>query len=254
MTAGANKAPMVIVQKRNVRLFLRPKPSKMSIADNLKAIQTSLPPHITLVAVSKTHPPQALLEAYEAGQRVFGENKVQELVQKAEQLPNDIQWHMIGHLQTNKIKFIVPFVSLIHGIDSLKLLQALEKEAAKINRTVDCLLQIHIAQEETKFGFDPDELMATVTNKKLEELKHVRLRGLMGMATFTDDQAQVSAEFGTLKSLFDRFKAEIMHQAPHFDTLSMGMSDDYMQAVAQGSTMVRIGSSIFGHRQYPANV
>lgn len=225
----------------------------MSVAANLKKIVSTLPPHVTLVAVSKTHPNDAIMEAYREGHRIFGENKVQELVQKANALPADIQWHMIGHLQTNKVRAIVPFVSLIHGIDSIKLLMAVEKEAMKIGRTVDCLLQVHIASEETKFGFSPYELTEAVTHELLDGLKFVRLRGLMGMATFTDEQEVVAKEFKMLKELFDSIKGNMMVNCGYFDTLSMGMSDDYLLAVEHGSTMVRVGSSIFGHRQYPAN-
>ncbi|MFT3739556.1 MAG: YggS family pyridoxal phosphate-dependent enzyme [Breznakibacter sp.] len=226
----------------------------MSIAANLNAIKSTLPPHVTLVAVSKTHPVDAIMEAYISGHRFFGENKVQELIQKAGQLPCDIQWHMIGHLQTNKIKSIVPFVALIHGIDSLKLLMTVEKEASKIGREVDCLLQVHVAEEETKFGFSPKELAFVITKEVLDELKFVRLRGLMGMATFTDNQAQIAREFSALKQLFDHFKANVMDDNGKFDTLSMGMSDDYLLAVGHGSTMVRIGSSIFGDRSFPSKV
>ncbi|BCY29486.1 YggS family pyridoxal phosphate-dependent enzyme [Flavobacterium okayamense] len=220
----------------------------MSISQNLNNIKSSLPEHVTLVAVSKTKPNADILEAYEAGQRVFGENYVQELVEKHDQLPKDIEWHFIGHLQSRKAKLIAPFVSLIHGVDSLKLLLEINKQAQKNNRVIDCLLQVHIADEETKFGLDESELeeiLHFVQNDK-NEIKNVRIVGLMGMATFTEDQNQIKKEFESLKSLFDKFKT----QNPDFKTLSLGMSGDYELAISCGSTMVRIGSSIFGNRNY----
>ena len=212
----------------------------MAIASNLKATQNSLPKEVTLVAVSKTKPNTAILEAYQAGQRIFGENKVQELAQKAEKLPNDISWHMIGHLQSNKVKFIAPFVSLIHGVDSLKLLKEINKRAEQNNRIIDCLLQVHIASESTKFGFSLSEVTSALN--QADEFKNIRITGLMGMATFTDDTQQVSQEFKSLKTVFDSIKNE------HITTLSMGMSGDYKLAIEQGSTMIRVGSAIFGHR------
>jgi|TARA_B110000091_G_C13736727_1_gene441468 pyridoxal phosphate enzyme (YggS family) len=212
----------------------------MRIASNLKAIQSSLANKVTLVAVSKTKPNAAILEAYQAGQRIFGENKVQELAQKAEKLPNDISWHMIGHLQSNKVKFIAPFVSLIHGVDSLKLLKEINKRAEQNNRIIDCLLQVHIASESTKFGFSLSEVTSALN--QADEFKNIRITGLMGMATFTDDTQQVSQEFKSLKTVFDSIKNE------HITTLSMGMSGDYKLAIEQGSTMIRVGSAIFGHR------
>lgn len=215
----------------------------MSISQNLNNIKSSLPEQVTLVAVSKTKPNADILEAYEAGQRVFGENYVQELVEKHDQLPNDIEWHFIGHLQSRKAKLIAPFVSLIHGVDSLKLLLEINKQAQKNNRVIDCLLQVHIADEETKFGLDENELNEIFQFNK-EQLKNIRIVGLMGMATFTEDQNQIKKEFEYLKSLFDKFKT----QNPNFKTLSMGMSGDYELAISCGSTMVRIGSSIFGAR------
>ena len=220
----------------------------MSISQNLNNIKSSLPEHVTLVAVSKTKPNADILEAYEAGQRVFGENYVQELVEKQDQLPKDIQWHFIGHLQSRKAKLIAPFVSLIHGVDSLKLLQEINKQAQKNNRVIDCLLQVHIADEETKFGLDEKELdeMLKQVQHDNESFKNIRIVGLMGMATFTEDQNQIKKEFDYLKSLFDKFKT----QNPNFKTLSMGMSGDYELAISCGSTMVRIGSSIFGSRNY----
>lgn len=216
----------------------------MSIQDRLLAIQKELPEQVTLVAVSKTKPMADIQEAYDAGQRIFGENKVQEMVEKWEQLPKDIQWHMIGHLQRNKVKYMAPFVSLIHGVDSLKLLQEINKQGEKHQRVIDCLLQVHIAEEETKFGFDAEELMALLQSEELQSLPHVNPVGLMGMATFTEDEKQVKREFGQLKSLFDRSQALL----PQCTVLSMGMSGDYKLAIAEGSTMVRIGSSIFGVR------
>lgn len=216
----------------------------MGIADNLKAIRDSLPEGVRLVAVSKTKSQADILEAYRAGQRDFGENKVQELAAKAADLPGDIRWHMIGHLQRNKVKYLAGFVHLIHGVDSLRLLEEINRRAMQENRVIDCLLQVHIAEEETKFGFDAAELGALLKGDALKALAHVRIRGLMGMATFTDNTAQVRREFRSLKAIFDRFFAG----NPEADILSMGMSGDYELAVAEGSTLVRIGSSIFGTR------
>lgn len=215
------------------------------IAENLREIQESLRAGVTLVAVSKTKPNEDLVEAYEAGQRHFGENRVQEMVDKQASLPQDIQWHMIGHVQDNKIKYMAPFVHLVHGIDKEKRLKTLNKEAAKVDRTIDYLLQVHIAEEDTKFGFSPEELMETV-QKDLQILyPHTRLRGLMGMATFTDNQEQIRREFQSLKNLFDKVKVDL---GKDFDILSMGMSGDYQIAMEEGSNMVRVGSSIFGAR------
>lgn len=222
----------------------------MSIADNLNAIRATLPPHVKLVCVSKFHPNDSILEAYETGEKVFGESKVQEVCQKYDTLPKDIVWHFIGHLQTNKVRNLVPFVALIHGVDTLRLLEEINKQAAKAGRTVDCLLQVHIASEETKFGFSPEEVNDALNSGILYTLNSVRVRGLMGMATFTDNEAQVRAEFRSLKTLFDQLKSTYFNDQPLFDTLSMGMSDDYRIAVEEGSTMVRVGSSIFGTRQY----
>ena len=212
----------------------------MPIASNLKAIQISLPKEVTLVAVSKTKPNTDILEAYQAGHRIFGENKVQELAQKAEELPKDIAWHMIGHLQTNKVKFIAPFVSLIHGVDSLKLLKEINKRATQNNRIIDCLLQVHIASESTKFGFGITEVINAINEAK--QFTNIKIVGLMGMTTFTDDTQQITQEFKSLKTVFERVKNE------HISTLSMGMSGDYQLAIEQGSTMIRVGSAIFGHR------
>ena len=216
----------------------------MSIKDNLENIKKTLEPEITLVAVTKTKPKEEIMEAYNAGQRVFGENKVQEMTSKWETMPKDIQWHMIGHLQRNKVKYMASFVSLIHSVDSLKLLNEINKQGAKHGRVIDCLLQMHIAEESTKFGLDEEELTEIVNSGVLEELKHVRINGLMGMATFTDDLDKVRREFQYLRSVFSRLKEKL----PQIHTLSMGMSGDYPIALEEGSTMVRIGSSIFGAR------
>lgn len=219
----------------------------MSISQNLLRIKSSLPEEVTLVAVSKTKPISDLMEAYEVGQRIFGENKIQEMAEKWELMPKDIQWHMIGHVQTNKVKFMAPFVHLIHGVDSLKLLEEINKQALKNNRIIDCLLQIHIAEEETKFGLDQDELNVLLASPTFQEMKNIRVVGLMGMATFTNVQNQIKKEFAYLKSIFDDLQPLNIEQC-QLSTLSMGMSGDYQLAIACGSTMVRIGSSIFGGR------
>lgn len=216
----------------------------MAIKDNLLQIIGTLPENVTLVAVSKTKPIADLMEAYEAGQRIFGENKIQEMADKWEAMPKDIQWHMIGHVQTNKVRFMAQFVNLIHGVDSLKLLQEIDKQAQKHHRTINCLLQIHIAEEETKFGLNETELNELLTSSEFKSLENAKIIGLMGMATFTENQSQIRKEFTSLKSIFDKLNTE-NHQ---FTTLSMGMSGDYRIAIECGSTMVRIGSSIFGNR------
>ena len=216
----------------------------MSITQNLNNIKSQLPSNVTLVAVSKTKPVADLMEAYNAGQRIFGENKIQEMAEKWEQMPKDIQWHMIGHVQTNKVKYMVPFVSLVHGVDSFKLLKEINKQAAKNNRIIDCLLQVFIAEEETKFGLDEKELNEILISEEFKELKNIKIVGLMGMATFTDNQTQIEKEFKNLKAIFDKLKTENYQ----LNTLSMGMSGDYKLAISCGSTMVRIGSSIFGGR------
>ena len=218
----------------------------MSIQENLKVIQSTIPEHVTLVAVSKTKPVEDLQEAYDAGIRDFGENKIQEMCDKYEVLPKDIRWHMIGHVQTNKVKYMAPFVYLIHGVDSLKLLKEINKQAEKNNRVIDVLLQQFIADEETKFGLDEEEIRQIMT-EEIQNLPNIRVVGLMGMATFTDDENQVRNEFKSLKSNFDLLKKN------HSDVsiLSMGMSGDYEMAIEEGGTMVRIGSSIFGNRNYP---
>ena len=219
----------------------------MSIAQNLLKIKSTLPENVTLVAVSKTKPIPDLMEAYDAGQRIFGENKIQEMAEKWEAMPKDIEWHMIGHVQTNKVKFMAPFVSLIHGVDSLKLLEEINKQAKKNNRIIDCLLQIYIAEEETKFGLDEEELNEILASATFQEMKNIRIIGLMGMATFTDNQNQIKKEFTHLKSIFDKLQP-LNTENCQLNTISMGMSGDYQLAIECGSTMVRIGSSIFGGR------
>lgn len=222
----------------------------MSISENLRAIRKHIPAGVQLVCVSKFNPHESITEAFDAGERLFGESRVQELTEKHYALPEDIQWHFIGHLQTNKIKFIVPFVSLIHGVDSLKLAEEINKQSAKINRITDCLLQVHVASEETKFGFDGEELKELIKSNVFENLANIRIRGLMGMATLTENKEQIKNEFRSLKNLFDTVKSTELNYLKDFNVLSMGMSDDFQIAIEEGSTMVRIGSSIFGHRQY----
>ncbi|MGV0939946.1 YggS family pyridoxal phosphate-dependent enzyme [Empedobacter sp. UBA7494] len=217
----------------------------MSIQENLKTIEATIPAHVTLVAVSKTKPVGDLQEAYAAGMRDFGENKIQEMCDKYEVLPKDIRWHMIGHVQTNKVKYMAPFVHLIHGVDSLKLLKEIHKQAEKNNRVIDVLLQQFIADEETKFGLDQKEIRQ-IMQEEIQHLPNVRVVGLMGMATFTEDKNQIREEFFSLKSNFDFLK----NNFENITILSMGMSGDYQIAIEEGSTMVRIGSSIFGHRNY----
>lgn len=218
------------------------------IADNIQALRATIPDGVQLICVSKFHPEEAIMQAYRAGERNFGESRVQELCDKQAHLPHDIKWHFIGHLQTNKVKYIVPFVELIHGVDSYKLLSAIDAAAAKAGRRVNCLLQVHIAKEETKFGFSPQELDAMLAQGDWRQLHHVRICGLMGMATFTDDTCQVAAEFEQLRSSFTQAKQRYFAADDTFRELSMGMSDDYRIAMAHGSTMVRVGSSIFGAR------
>ena len=221
------------------------------VAQNIQNIRTLIPQGVRLVAVSKTKPSSMIQQAYDAGQRNFGENKALEMRDKHQVLPADIQWHFIGHLQTNKIKYIIPYVSLIHSIDSLPLLQAVDKEAVKHQRIVDCLLQFHIAQEETKFGLDLAEAEQLLSH--YGELSHVRLVGVMGLATNTDDQDQVRREFRNLHSIFDDLQARYFHDNPSFKEISMGMSHDWQVAVQEGSTIIRLGSSIFGARDYSIN-
>ena len=216
----------------------------MSIKDNLHKIQSKLPGNVTLVAVSKTKPVSDLMEAYDAGQRIFGENKIQEMAEKHELMPKDIEWHMIGHVQTNKVKYMAEFVSLIHGVDSLKLLKEINKQAKKHNRIIYCLLQIKIAKEDSKFGMSTEAATALLQSEAYSELKNINVVGVMGMATFTDDITQIKSEFTYLKSSFDKLK--LLNS--NFEIVSMGMSGDYQLAIECGSTMIRVGSSIFGTR------
>ncbi|WP_276090281.1 YggS family pyridoxal phosphate-dependent enzyme [Pedobacter sp. JY14-1] len=226
----------------------------MSIADNLSKYKTELEASgVQLVAVSKFQQADAVLEAYNAGQRVFGENIVQELVEKQAQLPGDIRWHLIGHLQTNKVKYIAPFISMIESVDSLKLLTEINKQAAKNNRVIDCLLQIYIADEDSKFGLGFDEAVELLRSEEFQAMKHVRIRGLMGIATNNASERQTSEEFKELKVLFDGIKVSYFRKDEYFNEISMGMSADYKLAVTAGSTMVRIGSSIFGKRTTKAS-
>lgn len=219
----------------------------MSIQKKLNNIKSTLPKHITLVAVSKTKPVSDLMEAYNTGQRIFGENKIQEMAEKHEEMPKDIAWHMIGHVQRNKVKYMAPFVSLIHGVESFKLLKEINKQAIKHDRVIDCLLQIKIAKENSKFGMSPNEALNILQSQDFLALKNIKITGLMGMATFTDDIVQVEKEFKLLKSTFDNLK-EFNTKNCKLKTISMGMSGDYQLAIACGSTMVRLGSSIFGKR------
>lgn len=220
------------------------------IKENLNIVKASVPSNVTLIAVSKTKPVSDLQEAYDAGQRIFGENKALEMRDKHQVLPDDIQWHFIGHLQTNKIKYIAPFVTLIHAIDSLSLLEAVNKEAAKNNRVIDCLLQFHIAQEETKFGLDMEEAKSMLESESYKNLNNINICGVMGMATFTDNAAQVRDEFKNLKNIFETLKENYFKENDSFKEISMGMSDDYPIAIEEGATMVRVGSKIFGARNY----
>jgi pyridoxal phosphate enzyme (YggS family) len=220
------------------------------IQEEIYQIQKEIPTSTRLVAVSKFHPIEALQEAYDAGQRIFGESKVQEMTMKYEALPKDIEWHFIGHLQTNKIKYMAPYVSLIHGVDSFKLLAEIDKQARKTGRIIPCLLQIHIAQEETKFGFSTDECKAMLEEGLWRSLNNIRIAGVMGMATNTDDQEQVEREFQTLSDFFQEIKEKHFKHTPEFKEISMGMSDDYPLAIRHGSTLIRVGSRIFGERVY----
>ena len=218
------------------------------IADRIKEITSTLPTSVSLIAVSKTKPVSDLQEAYDAGQRAFGENKVQELVDKYEVLPKDIEWHLIGHLQTNKVKYIAPFVHLIHAVDSLKLLMEINKQAEKNERIIDVLLQFHIAQEETKFGLSLEEAQELIESDAFQSCQHIRVVGVMGMASFVDDEQQIHREFQTLKGIFDELRASNFKDLNYFKEISMGMSGDYQIAIEEGSTMIRVGSSIFGGR------
>ncbi len=220
------------------------------IKENLLQIRSSLPESVKLVVVSKTRTIAEIMEAYDTGQRAFGENKVQELLLKQKQLPQDIEWHLIGHLQTNKVRAVIPYVFLIHSIDSLRLLQTVDREAGLAGRITKCLLQVHIAREETKFGFSDEELTELLTSDGVSSLKNTTISGVMGMATFTDDMAQVRQEFRLLSNIFEELKEKHFKHNPAFCDISMGMSDDYPVAVEEGSTILRIGSKIFGPRNY----
>ena len=222
----------------------------MSIADNIDLIKSNLPDHVRLIAVSKTKPAELILEAYNHGQRAFGENKVQEMADKHEELPKDIEWHFIGHLQSNKIKYMVTFVHLIHGVDSFKLLKAINLEAKKVDRIIPCLLQFHIAEEETKFGLSIEEAIEMLNSDEFKSMKNIQISGVMGMATYTDNETQIRKEFACLKTYFNTLKMNYFEANTEFKVISMGMSGDYLLAIAEGSTMVRIGSNIFGERNY----
>ncbi|MFV0365470.1 MAG: YggS family pyridoxal phosphate-dependent enzyme [Mangrovibacterium sp.] len=222
----------------------------MSIKENIMNVRQHIPKQVCLIAVSKYKPVKDLEEAYAASQRVFGESKVQEVVEKYEWLPKDIEWHFIGHLQTNKVKYIAPFIQLIHGVDSWKLLLQINKEAKKNNRVIDCLVQFHIAQEETKFGLDLTEIRAILDSEVFRELQNVRICGVMGMASYTEDEQQVRNEFANLKEIFISLRKDYFCNEESFKEISMGMSGDYELAIAEGSTMVRVGSAIFGTRNY----
>lgn len=224
----------------------------MSIKDNLHKIKSSLPPHVTLIVVTKTHPVEKLMEVYNAGHKIFGENKVQEMADKYEKLPKDIDWHMIGHLQSNKVKYIAPFVALIHSVDSLKLLQEINKQGKKNGRVINCLLQIYIANEETKFGLSFTEAKELIASSELKELKNIKITGFMGMATNTGKKEQITNEFKALKQFYDEFSSVSTNNL-ELKNLSMGMSSDYLRAIDNGSTMVRLGSIIFGERSYSAH-
>ena len=222
-----------------------------TVAQRLEEVKSTLPATgVELVAVSKFHPAATIRQAYDAGHRCFGESRAQELQQKYDQLPYDIEWHFIGHLQTNKVKYIIPYVAMIQSVDSIRILDEIERQAARIDRVVDCLLEVHVAQEDTKYGFTLQECADFLAQTALDTYPHIRFRGIMGMASNTDDEVQVRAEFTQLKQLFDNLRAGVMVNTPCFDTLSMGMSLDYRIAVEEGSTMVRIGTTIFGEREY----
>ena len=226
----------------------------MDIKENLSRIKATLPEGVRLVAVSKTHPAEMLQEAYDAGQRIFGENKVQEMTAKSKVLPSDIEWHFIGHVQSNKIKLMAPYVSVIQGVDTFDKLAEIDRQAARFNRHITCLLQLHIAQEETKFGFSPLECTQMLEQGQWRKLQNISIGGLMGMASNTDNTDQVRAEFSTLKQLFDTYKQKYFSDSPCFNTISAGMSGDYRLAIESGSNMVRIGSSIFGERDYSQKI
>ena len=230
-------------------LLLTKKCYLMDIQNNINEIKKSLPERVKLVAVTKTRPSEIIMEAYEGGHRIFGENKAQEMMQKYEELPKDIDWHFIGHLQSNKVKYIAHFVSMIHGIDSFRILQKVNKEAAKAGRIIPCMLQFHIARESTKFGLSFEEACAILESGLFSEMNNVAIAGVMGMATFTDDTEQVKDEFRTLRMIFEKLRVKYFMNKSEFSDISMGMSDDYTLALEEGSTIVRIGSKIFGSRQ-----
>ena len=222
----------------------------MGIKENLVQIKSEIPAHVKLVAVSKTMPVNYLLEAYEAGQRIFGENKAQEIINKQPLLPADIEWHFIGHLKTNKVKYLPPFIGMIETVDSLKLLIEIDRQAVKLGRTINCLLEFHIAEEATKFGLDMADASKIIGSPEFCDLKNINICGVMGMATFTEDTEQIHREFSHLREIFDHLKKEYFSNNIHFKEISMGMSGDYKLAIEEGSTMVRIGSAIFGERNY----
>ena len=219
-----------------------------TLADHLKSVQNHIPPSVQLVAVTKTHPVEILAKAYALGLRDFGENRVQEMIDKQPQLPADVRWHQIGHLQTNKVKFIAPFVHLIHSVDSLKILHEINRQALRQKRVIDCLLQVYIAKEDSKFGLDVEEVLQLLNSEEFKSMKNISICGLMGMATFTENETVVRAEFASLKQFFDQLKAQYFVDSAQFSLISMGMTSDYRVAIEEGSTMVRIGSAIFGER------
>lgn len=219
-----------------------------NISENFRKVQDTIPSGVSLVAISKTKSNEDIMEVYDCGQRVFGESKAQELVPKYEELPRDIEWHMVGHLQSNKVKYIAPFVSMIHSVDSMKLLKAINKEGKKNDRVIDCLLQMHIAEEDTKFGLDYEELTGILSSEEFAKMKNIRIRGLMCMATYTDDTEQISREFRHLIDFFEQARSNFFPNDDTFTIKSMGMSDDYEIAIREGSNMVRVGSKIFGSR------
>ena len=219
-----------------------------TLADHLKSVQNHIPPNVQLVAVTKTYPVETLEKAYALGLRNFGENRVQEMIDKQPQLPDDVRWHQIGHLQTNKVKYIAPFVHLIHSVDSLKILREINKQALRQERVIDCLLQVYIAKEDSKFGLDEEEVLQLLKSEDFKSMKNISIRGLMGMATFTDKETVVRAEFASLKRFFDQLKADFFVDKEQFDLISMGMTGDYRIAIEEGSNMVRIGTALFGIR------
>ena len=222
----------------------------MGILENIRKLNAEIPGHVTIIAVSKRKPVEDIMKAYEAGHRIFGENRVQELIEKQPLLPEDINWHMIGHLQTNKVKYIAGFVDMIHSVDSLKLALAIDREAFQTGRVIPVLLQVHIADEESKFGFSEDELNSLLDSPELSVLKNIRIDGLMGMATYTEDLEKIRLEFRCLSEVFSRVKNDYFAGSDHFRQISMGMSGDYEMAIEEGSTMIRVGTVIFGARTY----